>query len=302
MKKIISLLFLVLVTLSCQIQEDPTALSDGASSAAPVTTAADYVNTHTFSPDGKTLTVTIDQSSSNAKDISHLNFKFQACDGSDVTLSNITAFTANGVDVMDHLGTVEGQGNDCYGMFADPFVKLDLGFSEDLVTLVISFDTHVMASSILVKAGSKNSGGGCFGLNEIGYAATRVCADLPLCYEEETAWATGKRYVTRGNWATYTPYAEGTVNVYAGQNKWAGTATMSAVVDGKVTINIALNAGWSRQEVSNPVKIQGYSVAPTGNPSPGRFASKGTELTVTLAAAKYYGIHLDVREAVACPE
>ncbi|MFM7329768.1 MAG: hypothetical protein ACKO3B_13680, partial [Bacteroidota bacterium] len=66
-------------------------------------------------------------------------------------------------------------------------------------------------------------------------------------------------------------------------------------------ITIALNPGWSLQEVINPVKIQGYDTAPSGNPSPGRFASKGSSLTVTVPAKAYYGIHLDVRQAVACP-
>jgi len=69
-----------------------------------------------------------------------------------------------------------------------------------------------------------------------------------------------------------------------------------------VTITISLNSGWSLQEVSNPVKIMGYDNAPSGNPSPGRFTSKGSSLTVTVPEARFYGIHLDVREAVACPE
>ena len=79
---------------------------------------------------------------------------------------------------------------------------------------------------------------------------------------------------------------------------------MSAVgADGKVTITIKLNDGWSLQEVSNPVKIQGYDATPAvGNPSHGRFASKGSSLTVKVPAATYYGIDLDVRQAVDCPK
>ena len=288
-------------------------LNSNASSAGTITTAASYVNTYSFSQDGKTLTLTIDQSA--GKNISHLLFKFGGtlatttktmCGQDSLTLANITSFTANGVDMMPFLGITEGAGNDCYGMLADPFVKLNHGFSDPIVVLVISFDVPVYNGVFVLKAGSANSptGGGCFGLNDPNYAFSRTCLlDLPKCYQEESAWAAGQRYVTRGNWATYTAYAAGsTVNVYAGQNKWAGTATMSAISGGNVTITIALNQGWSLQEVSNPVKIQGYTTAPSGNPSPGRFASKGTELTVTLAAAKYYGIHLDLRQAVACPE
>jgi hypothetical protein len=264
------------------------------SSGAPI--PGSYVNTFTPSPDGKTLTVTIDQST--AKNISHLNFTLTSCDGQALSLSNVTSFSANGVDVMAAglLGTVEGKGNSCYNMLADPFVKLDMGFTTPLVTLVIGLDKPVMAGQFLIKSSTD-----CWGLNDPKFMFTRVCEALPACFEDESAWATGQRYVTRGNWATYTAYQVGTVNVYAGKNQFAGTATFSAATGGNITLTIVMNSGWSLQEVSNPVKIQNYSVAPTGNPSPGRFAFKGTSLTVTLPLANFYGIHLDVRQAVDCP-
>ncbi len=45
-----------------------------------------------------------------------------------------------------------------------------------------------------------------------------VCEDEPpveVCYQDETAWAAGSRYVAQGNWATYTPYVANTpVNVF----------------------------------------------------------------------------------------
>jgi hypothetical protein len=324
MKKLIYSLMLVFVTIACQEdtslfeKQNQTSKFDqiNAASGAPVTnytTAASYTNTYSFSPDGKTITITIDQSSASAKNISHLNFKFggtlaattkTTCGDDALSIANIVSFTANGVDMMSFLGSTEGVGGDCYGMLADPFVKLDHGFSAPIVVLVISFDVPVYNGVFLLKAGSANSptGGGCFGLNDPNYSFSRPCVvDLPKCYQEESAWAAGSRYVSRGNWATYTPYSVGSVNVYAGQNKFAAVATFSAVSGGNVTITIVLNEGWSLQEVTNPVKIQGYSVAPTGNPSPGRFASKGGSLTVTVPAANYYGIHLDVRQAVECP-
>lgn len=265
-----------------------------ASSAAPI--PGSYVNTFTKSTDGKTLTVTIDQST--AKNISHVNFTLTACDSTAVTINNITGFTANGVDVMSKLGTVEGQGNSCYGLLPNPFVKLDLGFNTPLVTFVINFDVPVMAGQFLIKSATE-----CWGLNDPKFMFSAPCTPKQVCYgDNETAWASGARYVTRGNWATYTAYQVGTVNVYAGKNDFAGTATFSAITNGNVTITIKLNSDWSLQEVSNPVKIQGYTVAPTGNPSPGRFANKGTSLTVTLPYANFYGIHLDVRKAVECPQ
>ena len=167
----------------------------------------------------------------------------------------------------------------------------------DIFVIEFSLDTPSKGGSFVIKAANK-----CWGVNNPAYAFTHDCTPPPVCYQEESAWASGTRYVSRGNWATFTPYAAGTVNVWAGQNKLAGTATFSAVTNGKVTISIKLDANWSLQEVSNPVKIMGYSTQPSGNPSPGRFTSKGSSLTVTLDAANYYGIHLDVREAVECPE
>jgi len=311
---------LVLVTISCQeesflfdkqkqsIKFDQVNTANGAP-AANYTTAASYVNSYSFSTDFKTLTITVDKSAASAKDISHMLFKFngilsgKGCTSEPLTLANITSFTANGVNMMNYLGTTEGQ-NDCYGMLANPIVKLGQGFSASAVVFVITFDVPVMDGVFLIKAGSSNSptGGGCFGLNDPNYSFSRTCmVDVPKCYQGETAWASGSRYVSRGNWATFTQYSVGSVNLYAGQNKFAGTVTMSPVTNGNVTITISLNEEWSLQEVSNPVKIQGYATAPSGNPSPGRFASKGSSLTVTLPFANYYGIHLDVRQVVACP-
>lgn len=306
MKTFISSLVLAFVAFACQMQEDPLVISNDAASAGPggaVTSAASYANSYSFSADGKTLTLTINAADASAKDISHLNFKFNDCDGAALEVSNITSITANGADMMGKIGAVEGQGTDCFGLLADPFIKLDQGFEGFPVVVVINFDTAVKTGNFLLKAGSSKSptGGGCFGSGDPNYSFSRECTPPPTCYEEDTAWGAGTRYVTRGNWATYTTYkANETVNIYAGQSKFAGTATMSAVSNGKVTISISLNSGWSLQEVSNPVKIQGYSVAPSGNPSPGRFTSKGTSLTVTVDAANFYGIHLDARKAVDC--
>ena len=134
-----------------------------------------------------------------------------------------------------------------------------------------------------------------------------VCEDEPpmeVCYEDETAWAAGSRYVTQGNWATYTPYVANTpVNVFAGQNYLVGTVTFSEVVDGKVTITLAALNGARLQDVAQAVKIQGYETEPSGNPAPGQFTTyKGNETTVTVDAYAYYGIHLDVQRVVDCPE
>ncbi|MDD4777005.1 MAG: hypothetical protein PHV53_01825 [Fermentimonas sp.] len=135
-----------------------------------------------------------------------------------------------------------------------------------------------------------------------------VCEDEPpveVCYQDETAWVAGTRYVTKGNWATYTPYvANTTVDIFAGQNYLVGTATFSEVVDGKVTITLAALNGARLQDVAESVKIQGYNATPPSkNPAPGKFTTyKGTETTVTVDAFAFYGIHLDVQRVIDCPE
>lgn len=125
-----------------------------------------------------------------------------------------------------------------------------------------------------------------------------------VCYQDETAWAAGSRYVTQGNWATYTPYVANTpINVYAGQTYLVGTVTFSEVVNGKVTITLAALNGARLQNVAESVKIQGYETPPSGNPSPGLFTTyKGNQSTVIVDAYAYYGIHLDVQRVVDCPD
>jgi hypothetical protein len=124
----------------------------------------------------------------------------------------------------------------------------------------------------------------------------------------ETAWGAGPRYVARGNWAMYSPYvADSTVDLIAGQHYLAGTIHFSTVdVDGNVTISIELNEGFRLEEfegevIEEAVKIHGYALAPKGNPAPGLFAYKGIDLTMTVPASNFYGIHVNVEREV-CPE
>lgn len=130
------------------------------------------------------------------------------------------------------------------------------------------------------------------------------------CFDtsSETAWAAGTKYVKKGSWATYVTYVSGTsINLYAGQTKLIGTATFSAPVAGQVTISVNITApGWELVPGVENVKVQGYNSTPAAsNPSPGLFANKltgsGTTATITVPAAKYYGVHLDVQLKVEVP-
>ncbi len=150
-----------------------------------------------------------------------------------------------------------------------------------------------------------------------GLSNLTFCWNLVKCgvcgeFKGETAWAANGqtagllRYNTRGNWATYVAYnnVAKTTTQFAGQNIPVGTVQFSAVATGKVTITINLTGDWIFAEVEKGVaveenvKIQDYSKAPSGNPSPGLFAWKGTAsgntFTIEVPANKFYGVHVDV--------
>jgi hypothetical protein len=139
------------------------------------------------------------------------------------------------------------------------------------------------------------------------------------CYENETAWATGTRYVAKGNWATYTPYANQpkTVVLFAGQTMDAGDVSFSAPHDGVVTITVELNTGWrfalnpvgddnGTPIFDNNLKVQDYTGKPAAkNPAPGLFGWKtfaeGQYGQIDVPFGTYYGVHVDVEREVDCP-
>ena len=141
----------------------------------------------------------------------------------------------------------------------------------------------------------------------------------PGCYEDETAWADGDRYVRKGNWATYTEYSgeEITVVLFAGQTMDAGDVEFSVPDGGEVTITIILNPGWrfalnpvGEEDgfpiFDNNIKVQDYNSVPNAkNPAPGLFEWKtlgeGQEWQIKVPDAAYYGVHVDVERQVACP-
>ena len=140
------------------------------------------------------------------------------------------------------------------------------------------------------------------------------------CYEDETAWANGTRYVKKGNWATYTTYLgeQKEVVLFAGQTMDAGDVTFSAPDNGNVTIAIQLNPGWrfalnpvgeenGFPVFDNNIKVQNYAVTPAAsNPAPGLFQYKdfaeGQYWEIVVPASNYYGVHVDVEREVECPD
>lgn len=155
--------------------------------------------------------------------------------------------------------------------------------------------------------GPMNPGGNWAEISHITFCGY-FTPDEEECWCDETAWADGDRYVEKGSWATFTPYVpETSVTLYAGQTLDAGDVSFSSAVDGNVTITITLNAGWRFADANENVKIQDYTTAPSGNPSPGGFAYKykadespfSTGYKIPLN--NYYGVHIDVEQLCECP-
>lgn len=136
--------------------------------------------------------------------------------------------------------------------------------------------------------------------------ASGLDCSVPVCFESETAWADGERYTKRGNWATYTPFSDGSiVDIFAGRDIPAGQVTLEAMPGNSVKITIELQNGFvfsqaeeSGAAVGENLHVQGYPTAPWGNPAPGQFEYKslesGVEAEIIVDAASYYGIHLVV--------
>jgi hypothetical protein len=135
-------------------------------------------------------------------------------------------------------------------------------------------------------ASPPNASGEPAGLSNLTFCWNPIDQGGNECFADETAWAAGARYVTRGNWATYTQYPTGPVTLWAGQTMNAGSVSFSTAVDNVVTIKVTLNEGWrfALQPVGenpdmspiydNNLKGQDYSVKPSGNPAPGLFLWK----------------------------
>jgi hypothetical protein len=127
------------------------------------------------------------------------------------------------------------------------------------------------------------------------------------CWKGETAWSDGPRYVTKGNWGTYTAYTGSykKVKLYAGKDIEAGCVEFAAPSGGTVKITITLKDKFRFALVDENVKIQCYSSKPEAkNPIPGGFDHKynvnDSPFCVNLPQAAFYGIHVDIDREIAC--
>lgn len=193
-------------------------------------------------------------------------------------------------------------------------VKFDEGVEDTGCHLwSVTFDASVLAEGFTIVAGCVQVATKSGPVENNGYACALgpVCADPPpTCWQAETAWASGLRYVPRGSWATYTPYFDqaSVVTLFAGQSMAAGVVLLSAPSDGMVQISIELAEGFRfAPEVEENVKIQDYSAPPPPtNPVPGGFSHRGTgegrSFSMVVPRNAFYGIHVDVEREVECEE
>jgi hypothetical protein len=239
------------------------------------------------------------------KDISHFNFTdFTICEvislkdalvGAAYSTDGINWTTSTVAWERDPSINGAGRNQDCFG---GDVMKIDAGQSTIYYKLILNEEFGV---------GDNNSNGywkSSTSCGLISYDGPTCLPEEEKCYDwqTESAWSTGSRYNTKGNWATYstaTALASG-VTIYAGKTIDIGTAKLTSGV-----LTITLKNGWELMSNSSSVKIQGYNTAPSGNPAPGQFTTyKGNSLTPTLSSFSFYGIHLDVRKSfeVPCPE
>ena len=135
------------------------------------------------------------------------------------------------------------------------------------------------------------------------------------CYQEETAWAAGTRYVDSGSWATYFPYPDGPVDILAGQYMDAGYLTFGEPADGWVEITVTLENSFVfyydkvDTEFDENLKVQDYDeIPPAENPAIGLFDWKesvepgSTTASILVPENEYYGVHLDVAYPIECPD
>jgi hypothetical protein len=210
----------------------------------------------------------------------------------------------------------------------------DVGFkivvSADGKSFAWSSDLGICVKQIIIKGATSNtvysydgtvkSGSGLTaplikgvkGLPQISNAT--ICYDVcPVdhCYDYDTAFGGETIGAGAGWWFAFddvngTP----TQNLYAGQNKLAGTVTIE---NGGYSINFAEGFSLTTEKadgtpVLQAVKIGGYNVLPTVRPSAGNYEKsggvtlvKGGDLSGTLTTYPYYVVHLDVKQVVACP-
>jgi hypothetical protein len=143
--------------------------------------------------------------------------------------------------------------------------------------------------SFNVRGGGNSTVGGDVTSGTLTYVLRDLCSTSSCTTRTETAF--GGETTGGGNaWWFAFDAGDATQDIIAGQNEVIGTVHYNGS-----ELTITLNSGWSLQNVSEPVKIQGYYELPSVRPAAGQFTTyKGSSLVVPVDGFDYYVIHLDV--------
>jgi len=215
------------------------------------------------------------------------------------TLNSDTASWDNTHDIVVGIGLDPTTGLN--GIKSD-----DLDPTDDCHRYTFTFDVSKLAPgytlcagciSAATKAGNEDVRGR--GRNAALPASTTilgpVCCLIAQCVEE-TAYGGNSAGGGRAWWFYFDNAGPETQTITAGQFNEIGTVSIENNGDGTSTITITLDPGSDLQNVSEPVKIQGYDTLPSSRPPSGLFTTyKGGDLVVTVPSSRYYVIHLDAK-------
>ncbi|HPS12646.1 MAG TPA: hypothetical protein PLB87_05165, partial [Prolixibacteraceae bacterium] len=154
--------------------------------------------------------------------------------------------------------------------------------------------TTVSGSTTVVRTWSATDACGNTSFVSQSITVRALVTDNPgnVCTSWQTETGFGGNVAGSGNawWYYYT--GTGTQTIWAGQHINAGNVTLA-----NGYLYITLENGWELQNVSEPVKVQGYNTLPSSRPAAGQFTTyKGNSLTVAVGSYPYYVIHLDVQK------
>jgi len=139
-----------------------------------------------------------------------------------------------------------------------------------------------------------NASGSAAGLSNLTFCYNLVPCNNNTCdWQEETAFGGATAGAGNAWWYAIDATTSGTYPIYAGQNAVPGASVTYDATTDVIAINLGNNM--QLQNVSEPVKVQGYNTLPTSRPAAGLFTLyKGSNLTVQGNNSNYYVVHLDV--------
>jgi hypothetical protein len=136
--------------------------------------------------------------------------------------------------------------------------------------------------------------------NAAGLSNLTICYNLVECqsneecdWQSETAFGGGIEGAGSAWWFAIDASVSGSYPIYAGQQPVAGASVNYDATSDQITI--VLGSSMQLQNVSEPVKVEGYDLLPSSRPAAGLFELyKGSNLSIQGNGSNYYVVHLDV--------